>query len=155
VAVAFVGDGAMQMLGNSALITIAKYWRQWSDPRCVIAVLNNEDLNQVTWEMRAMGGFPKMEETQSVPAFNYAAYAASLGLGGLRIEKPEEIGPAWDKAFSADRPVVIDCLCDPTVPTLPPKITAKQRNNYFKTLLKGDPDEAAIIKNALKRVFTS
>jgi pyruvate dehydrogenase (quinone) len=155
VAVAFVGDGAMQMLGNSSLITIAKYWRQWSDPRCVIAVLNNEDLNQVTWEMRAMGGFPKLEETQSVPAFNYAAYAASLGLGGLRVERPEDIGPAWDKAFSADRPVVIDCLCDPTVPTLPPKITAKQRRNFFKTLLKGDPDEAAIIKNALKRTFTS
>ncbi len=155
VAVAFVGDGAMQMLGNAGLITIAKYWRQWQDPRCVIAVLNNEDLNQVTWEMRAMGGFPKLEETQSLPAFDYAAYAASLGLEGLRVETPEEIGPAWDAAFAADRPVVIDCLCDPTVPTLPPRITASQRNNYFKTLLKGDPDEASILKNALKRAFTS
>jgi len=155
VAVAFVGDGAMQMLGNAGLITIAKYWRAWSDPRCVIAVLNNEDLNQVTWEMRAMGGFPRLEETQKVPPFNYASYAASLGLGGLRVERPEEVGPAWDKAFSADRPVVIDCVCDATIPTLPPNITASQRNNYFKTLMKGDPDEAAIIRNSLKRLFTS
>ena len=155
VAVAFVGDGAMQMLGNAGLITISKYWRQWSDPRCVIAVLNNEDLGQVTWEMRAMGGFPRVEETQKVPAFNYAAYAGSLGLLGLRVEAPEQVGPAWDEAFSADRPVVIDCVCDATIPTLPPKITGSQRMNYFKTLMKGDPDEAAIIKNAFKRYFTS
>jgi pyruvate dehydrogenase (quinone) len=155
VAVAFVGDGAMQMLGNGGLITIAKYWRSWSDPRCVIAVLNNEDLNQVTWEMRAMGGFPKAEETQNVPAFDYAAYAASLGLTGYRVEDPEQIGPAWDAAFSADRPVVIDCRCDPTIPTLPPNITLQQRVNYFKTLMKGDPDEKAIIKNSFKRYFTS
>lgn len=155
VAVAFVGDGAMQMLGNSALITIAKYWRMWEDPRCVIAVLNNGDLNQVTWEMRAMGGFPRMEETQAVPPFDYAAYAASLGLHGIRVETPEAVGPAWDTAFAADRPVVIDCVCDATIPTLPPKITGSQRMNYFKTLMKGDPDEAAIIKNAFKRYFTS
>ncbi|MBM9595988.1 thiamine pyrophosphate-requiring protein [Roseitranquillus sediminis] len=154
VAVSFVGDGAMQMLGNSALMTIAKYWRAWSDPRCVIAVLNNGDLNQVTWEMRAMGGFPKMEETQAVPPFDYAAYAASLGLIGLRVEKPEQVGPAWDQAFAADRPVLIDCVCDPTIPTLPPKVTLDQRVNYFKTLMKGDPDEKAIIKNSFKRYFT-
>ncbi len=153
VAIGFVGDGAMQMLGNSALITIAKYWQQWSDPRCVIAVLNNGDLAQVTWEMRAMGGFPKLEETQKVPPFDYASYAQALGLGGLRVEHPDDIGPAWDQAFAADRPVVIDCVCDATIPTLPPKITRSQAANYFKTLMKGDPDEAAIIKNTLKRVF--
>lgn len=155
VAVSFVGDGAMQMLGNSALITIAKYWRLWRDPRCVIAVLNNEDLNQVTWEMRAMGGFPKLEETQAVPPFNYAAYAASLGLVGLRVETPDEVAAAWDQAFAADRPVVIDCVCDPTIPTVPPKISASQRANYFKTLMKGDPDERAIIKNTFKRYVTA
>ncbi|SFG72871.1 pyruvate dehydrogenase (quinone) [Palleronia marisminoris] len=155
VAVSFVGDGAMQMLGNAALITIAKYWRVWEDPRCVIAVVNNEDLNQVTWEMRAMGGFPQLEETQKVPPFDYAAYAASLGLIGLRVEHPDQVGPAWDQAFAADRPVVIDCVCDATIPTLPPKITSQQRKNYFSTLMKGDPDEGAIIKNAFKRYFTS
>ncbi|MBS1304331.1 thiamine pyrophosphate-requiring protein [Loktanella sp. SALINAS62] len=155
VAVGFVGDGAMQMLGNSALITIAKYWQTWEDPRCVIAVLNNEDLNQVTWEMRAMSGFPKIEETQSVPSFDYAAYASSLGLKGIRVEKPEQVAEAWDEAFSADRPVVIDCLTDPTMPTLPPNITSAQRRNYFKSLMKGDTDEGSIIKNTIKSFFTS
>lgn len=155
VAVGFVGDGAMQMLGNSALITIAKYWQTWEDPRCVIAVLNNEDLNQVTWEMRAMGGFPKTEATQDVPSFDYAAYATSLGLRGLRVEKTEQVADAWDEAFAADRPVLIDCLTDPTMPTLPPNITASQRRNYFKTLMKGDEDEGSIIKNTIKSYFTA
>src|SRR6056297_761765 len=155
VAVGFVGDGAMQMLGNSALITIAKYWRTWDDPRCVIAVLNNEDLNQVTWEMRALSGAPKLEETQSLPPFDYAAYATSLGLEGIRVETPDQIAGAWDRAFAADRPVVIDCLTDPTMPTLPPNITASQRASYFKALMKGDPDEGSIIKNALKSYFRS
>jgi pyruvate dehydrogenase (quinone) len=155
VAVAFVGDGAMQMLGNAGLITIAKYWRDWADPRLVVAVLNNGDLNQVTWEMRAMGGFPKVEETQSVPAFDYAAYAASLGLEGIRVEAPEQVVPAWEAAFAADRPVVIDCVCDPTIPTLPPTVSSAQARNYFKTLMKGDPDEAAIIRNVLRSYVTS
>jgi len=155
VAVGFVGDGAMQMLGNAALITIAKYWRMWDDPRCVIAVLNNEDLNQVTWEMRALSGAPKLEETQSLPPFDYAAYATSLGLEGIRVETPDQIAGAWDRAFAADRPVVIDCLTDPTMPTLPPNITASQRASYFKALMKGDPDEGSIIKNALKSYFRS
>ncbi len=154
VAVAFVGDGAMQMLGNAGLITIAKYWRDWTDPRCVIAVLNNEDLNQVTWEMRAMGGAPKLEETQSVPSFDYAAYAETLGLKGIRVETPEAVAPAWDDAFAADRPVVIDCVTDPTMPALPPNITRSQRRSYFMALMKGDPDEAAIIRNTLKSYFT-
>ncbi|MGH3505430.1 MAG: thiamine pyrophosphate-requiring protein, partial [Nocardioidaceae bacterium] len=50
--VAFEGDGAMQMNGLAELITIARYWREWDDPRLVVVVLHNNDLNQVTWEMR-------------------------------------------------------------------------------------------------------
>jgi len=152
VAVGFVGDGAMQMLGLNALITIAKYWREWSDPRLVIAVLNNNDLNQVTWELRAMGDSPKVPKTQDVPRFDYAGYAASLGLLGLRVEAPEHVGAAWDKAFAADRPVVIDAHVDPNVPTLPPHITMSQAKSYAKALAQGDPDQAGILWQTFKRV---
>jgi len=150
--IAFVGDGAMQMLGLNGLITVAKYWRDWRDPRLIVAVLNNEDLNQVTWELRAMGGSPMVEETQRLPAFNYARYAEMLGLEGIRVEKPEEIGPAWDKALSADRPVVIDCLTDPNVPTLPPHISREQALNYAKAVMGGDPEAAAILWQTFRQV---
>ncbi len=151
VAIGFVGDGAMQMLGMSALITAAKYWRDWSDPRMVICVLNNGDLNQVTWELRAMGGFPKVEATQDVPRLNYADYAALLGLRGIRVERPEQVGPAWDEALRADRPVVIDALVDPEMASLPPHITYSQAKNFAKSLLKGDPDGYDMIKQSIKR----
>ncbi len=151
VAIGFVGDGAMQMLGINALITIAKYWREWSDPRCIIAVLNNGDLNQVTWELRAMAGTPKVEETQDVPPFAFAGYAELLGLKAIRVNKPEDVGPAWDAALSADRPCLIDARVDPTVPTLPPHITRSQAKSYAKALLKGDPEARAIVWHSLER----
>lgn len=151
VAVAFVGDGAMQMLGINGLITIAKYWRNWSDPRLVVAILNNGDLNQVTWELRAMGESPKVPKTQDVPAFNYAAFAQSIGLHGIRVEQPQEVAPAWEAAFAADRPVVIDAVTDPDVPTLPPHITLSQARSYASALLQGDPDAGGILWQTFKR----
>ena len=142
----------MQMLGLNALITVAKFWKEWSDPRLVIAVLNNNDLNQVTWELRAMADSPNVPKTQDVPRFDYAGYAESLGLMGLRVERPEDVGPAWDQAFAADRPVVIDAHVDPDVPTLPPHITLSQAKSYAKALTKGDPDEVGILWQTFKRL---
>jgi pyruvate dehydrogenase (quinone) len=154
VAVAFVGDGAMQMLGINGLITIAKYWREWDDPRLVVAVLNNGDLNQVTWELRAMAGSPKVEETQNVPEFAYAQYAEMLGLRGIAVNRPEDVGPAWDAAFASDRPVVIDARVDPDVPTLPPHITASQAKSYASAIAKGDSDTSGILWQTFKRLTT-
>jgi pyruvate dehydrogenase (quinone) len=150
VSIALVGDGAMQMMGNNELITISKYWREWSDPRLVVLVLNNRDLNQVTWEQRVMEGDPKYEASQDIPDFPFARYAELLGLRGIRVEKPDEIGAAWDQAFSADRPAVVEAYTDPNVPPLPPHITLKQAAAYSSSLLKGDPEEGGIIKQTIK-----
>ena len=155
VAIALVGDGAMQMLGNNGLITISKYWKEWSNPLLVILVLNNRDLNQVTWEQRAMEGDPKFEASQDIPDFPYARYAEMLGLRGIFVDKPEQLGEAWEQAFSSDRPVVIEAYTDPNVPTLPPHITFKQAEAYSKALLKGDPEEIGIIKQAFKDAMES
>src|SRR5437763_5500062 len=103
--IAMVGDGAMQMNGINELITIAKYRHQWSDQRLVVLVLNNKDLNQVTWEQRAMSGDPKFPGSQELPDFPYARYAELLGLEGIRVDSPDQVGSAWDEALSADRPV--------------------------------------------------
>jgi pyruvate dehydrogenase (quinone) len=150
VAIARVGDGAMQMLGNNELITISKYWKDWSDPRLIVLVLNNRDLNQVTWEQRAMSGDPKYEASQDLPDFPFARYAELLGLRGIRIDKPKDIGPAWDEALSSDRPVVYEAYTDPNVPTLPPHITFKMAAAYSSALSKGDPEEEGIIKQTIK-----
>ncbi len=153
-AVAFVGDGAMQMLGITDLITVSKYWRTWSDPRLIVCVLGNADLNQVTWELRAMADSPKVPETQDVPVFDTSEYARMLGLNGIRVSAPEAVGPAWDAALAADRPTVIHADVDPDVPTLPPHITLKQAKSYASALAQGDPDTSGILWQTVKRVLS-
>ncbi|MDQ2716427.1 MAG: thiamine pyrophosphate-requiring protein [Chloroflexota bacterium] len=153
VVIGLVGDGAMQMNGINGLITIAKYWQRWSDPRLIIQVLNNRELSQVSWEMRVMEGDPKFETSQDIPDFPFAQYAQMLGLKGIRVDRPEDVGRAWDEALASDRPVVLEMYTDPNVPPLPPHITIKQAQGLTKTLLKGDPDEAGIVKESIKGVI--
>jgi pyruvate dehydrogenase (quinone) len=150
-AIALVGDGAMQMNGMAELITIARYWQQWSDPRLVVAVLHNNDLNQVTWEMRAMEGAPKFEESQTLPDVDYAGFARSVGLVGVNVERADEVGAAWDQALAADRPVVLDVRCDPNVAPIPPHATFEEVKALASSLMHGDPDAWQIVKEGVKQ----
>ncbi|MES1173273.1 MAG: thiamine pyrophosphate-requiring protein [Myxococcales bacterium] len=153
--IAFAGDGAMQMNGNSELVTIAKYWREWQDPRLIVLVLENRDLNMVTWEMRAMSGDTRYAASQDIPAFPYAQYADLLGLQGIAIDEPGQIESAWRTALSATRPVVIQARVDPNVAPFPPHITLKQARSFGMSLLKGDSEEGGIIKQAVRQLFPS
>ncbi len=152
VPIALTGDGAMQMNGLNAMITVKKYWKKWSDPRLIFLVLNNRDLNQVTWEMRIEAGNAKLPATQDLPDFPYAQYADSLGLKGIRVDKPEDVGAAWDAALSADRPVILEAYVSGNVTTIPPHISFEEAKNYASALLKGDPNEGGIIKESIKSV---
>lgn len=153
--IALVGDGAMQMNGNGELVTVAKYWREWVDPRWIVLVLHNNDLNQVTWEQRAMAGDPKYEASQDLPDFPYARYAESLGFLGIEIGKPEGIAPAWDRALSANRPVLVEAHTDPNVPPLPPHISFEQAKAYMSALFGGDVDAWGIIKSSAKEMAST
>ncbi len=148
--IATVGDGAMLMNGINGLITIANLWRRWRDPRLVVMVLSNGDLNQVTWEQRVMEGDPKYSPSQDVPRFAYAEYARMLGLIGLRVDRPEAVGDAWRQAFAADRPVVLEMITDPNVPPLPPHVSMQNARKYFAALWRRDPDALAVIKATAK-----
>jgi pyruvate dehydrogenase (quinone) len=148
--IAFEGDGAMQMNGLAELITVKRYWREWSDPRLIVAVLHNDDLNQVTWEMRAMEGAPKFTESQSLPDVDYAAFAASLGLEAVAVDKPDQLGEAWDRALSAARPAVLDVRTDPSVPPIPPHATFEQVKASAEAMLKGDQDRRSVVVEGVK-----
>ena len=150
VVVAVAGDGAMQMSGINALIDVAKHWKRWKDPRLVVLVLNNQDLNYVTWEQRVMEGDPRNPVTQSIPDLPYADLARLLGLDGVRVERPEDVAGAWARAFAADRPFVIDAVVDPDVPTLPPELKSEQEDKLTKALAGGD-DRAEGVLEQLQR----
>ncbi len=150
---ALVGDGAMQMNGINGLITISKYWRKWRIPRLVVMVLNNRDLNQVTWEMRVMAGSAKFEASQDLPDVRYSQFAEMLGLRGIFVDRPERVRAAWDEALGADRPVVYEAYVDPDVPPLPPHISLEQAREFTASIFAGDPDRAGFVKQAAEQMF--
>jgi pyruvate dehydrogenase (quinone) len=152
VAIAMVGDGAMQMNGLAELITVVKYWQRWSDPRLIVLVLHNDDLNQVTWEQRALEGDPRFDASQDIPDFPYARFAELIGLKGIRVDDPDDIGPAWDEALAADRPVVLEAITDPATPPLPPHITFEQAKHFAQSVLHGDSQRGGMIKQSVKQM---
>jgi pyruvate dehydrogenase (quinone) len=148
--IAALGDGAMQMLGINALIDVAHYAPRWSDRRFVVLVLDNGDLNQVTWEQRVLAGDPRLDSSQLLPGFPYAGYAQLIGLRGIRVDRPEDVAPAWDEALAATEPVLLQVVTDPEVPPLPPHISAEQAKNLSKALLARDPQAGRIVRQSLK-----
>ena len=153
--IAMVGDGAMQMNNMAELITVAKYWRKWADPRFIVAVLNNQDLNQVTWEQRVMEGNPKFEASQDIPYVPFHQFAEMIGLEGIFVDSPEAVAPAWDKALRAQKPVVLDFKTDPNVPPLPPHINVKQAKHFMFSMAEGDPDTGHVLRDTARQVFAS
>lgn len=151
--VALVGDGAMQMNNMAELITIQKYWQQWQDPRLIICVFNNQDLNQVTWEQRVMEGDPRFEATQQLPDVHYAEFARTLGLEGIFVDTPEALSAAWQQALQADRPVVLEVKTDPEVAPLPPHITFKQAKAFMASMVKGDRGAVQMLSDTASQLF--
>src|SRR6201996_2671094 len=152
--IACMGDGAMQMNGLNVMITISKYWRKWSNPHLIVLVLNNRDLNQVTWEERIQLGAGKTESTQSIPDFPYHKYAELIGLRGIFVDNPDRVGAAWDEALAADRPVILEAYTDPNVPPLPPHITLKDASN-FVSMIPSEPELGSVLRNSAKELLTS
>ncbi len=152
VVLAFIGDGAMQMNGLNVMITISKYWKEWSNPKLIVMVLNNQDLNQVTWEERVQLGAGKTESTQAIPDFAYDRYAELLGLKGIVVRDPDRLGAAWDEAFAADRPVIMNVYADPNVPPLPPHVTFKDAKNFL-AMMRTEPELGSVIKNSAKELL--
>jgi len=147
--IAALGDGAMQMIGINALVDLAKYRDRFRGP-CAICVLNNRDLNQVTWEQRVMEGEAKLPASQDLPDFPYAGYAELIGLTGVRVDRPEDVGAGWDRVLKADGPAVLEVVTDPDVPPLPPHIRMEQAKGMAKAIYHGDPDRGGMIRQALK-----
>lgn len=146
-----IGDGAFQMLGMNGLITVKRHWKEWADPRFVVLVVHNDDLNQVSWEMREAGD-PRWDTAQLVETMDYAAYARLMDMEGIRVDDPEQIDAAWERAFAADRPVLLDVLCDRNVPPLPAHISLDQAKGIAKSILAGDPERGQVIGEGVRAV---
>jgi pyruvate dehydrogenase (quinone) len=143
-----IGDGAFQMLGMNELITIKKYMKEWTNKQFIVMVLHNDDLTQVSWEMRTEDANPRWEGSQDLESIDYAGYARVLGFNGIKVADPDEVGDAWDRAFAHDGLTLLDMHTDKNVPPLPPHISAEYAKNTFTALLKGDPDEWGVVRDS-------
>jgi len=151
--IGFTGDGAFQMLGMNELITVKRYLpmlMKGSNKTLVFAVLANDDLNQVSMEQRVLSGDPKNPETQTLPYLPAAKYAELLGFEGIKVERPEDVGPAWDRALSASGPVLLEFVTDLSVAALPPHVKPAMMKKVTKALLHGDEDAVGIAEHGVK-----
>ncbi len=69
---------------------------------------------------------------------------------GIRVERPEDVGPTWGRALAASRPVVVEAVTDPEAPPLPPHITFENAVSFMKSIGKGDPESGGTIRGAFK-----
>ena len=152
--IALVGDGAMQMNNMAELITVAKYADRWPDKRLVACVFNNQDLNEVTWEQRVMNGNPRFDASQDIPDVRYSKFAEMVGLKGIYVDNPKDLGAAWDEALSAERPVVLEVKTDPEIAPLPPHISLKQAKQFMFAMTK-DEDAGHVIRDTARQVVTA
>lgn len=139
--IVLAGDGGMQMTGLAELVTVASRWRSWADPRFVIAVLNNRDLAEVSWEQREMEGQARFRQTQALPDVPYAEYAKLLGLDGERVSDAGDLDAAWRRAVAAERPFVLDLMTDPAAPMVPPLAQAASKLDTMRAALETERDE--------------
>ncbi len=150
--IAFTGDGAFEMLGMNELLTVKHYQEQLlsKNPTLIFCVLVNKDLNQVSFEQRALAGDRKNPATQTVPYVPAADFARLLGFEGIRVDRPEDVGPAWDRALAADKPVLLEFVTDPQITPLPPHVRWPQMKKTVKGLASGDEDAAGIATKGFK-----
>jgi pyruvate dehydrogenase (quinone) len=148
--IAFVGDGAFQMLGMNEMLTVKRYLDRLGDGRLIFCVFANQDLNQVTWEQRVMEGDPKFPGTQWLPDFDYAAYAELCGLRGISCADGGRMADAWREALSSDRPVVLEVRTDPEIPPLPPHIRLEQAEKMAEAMVKGDSERLGVMQKSMR-----
>ena len=140
------------MLGMNELITVKKYLSKWDNPQFIVMVLHNNDLTQVSWEMRTEDANPVWSVSQDVESVDYAGWAELLGFKGIQVRSDDDVAAAWDAAFAHQGVTLIDAYTSKNVPPLPPKITLEFAKNTAKALLHRDPDELNVIRDSAKAV---
>ena len=146
--VTFSGDGGVGMLLGE-LITL----HQQHLPVKVV-IFNNGALAFVELEMKAAGIVNFGTDLENP---DFAALARSIGLYGVRVEKPDELDVALRDAFNHPGPAVIDVATAREELSLPPKITAEQIKDFTlyatRTILSGRADEVLeLAKTNLRQV---
>jgi len=102
--VVFTGDGCMRMHGMEVQ-TSARY-----DLPVIYVISNNRALGNVWLRVHNEGPIPN--EITSTSDIDWAGFGRALGAEGIKVTKPEELTPAFEKALDANKTFVIDIRTD-------------------------------------------
>ena len=151
--IALVGDGAMQMNNMAELITVAKYWRDWTDKRWIVCVFNNRGPEPGDLGAARHGGRPEIrglaaDPERALPSLRRADRAQ----GHLSSTSPRPWAPRGTRrslptgpSCSRSRPIPRCRRCRRTS-------RWTQAKKFTSTLLKGDPDEGGMVRGAARQV---
>jgi len=107
--IAFVGDGCFMMTAQE-MATAVKYRLA-----IIVIVINNGMYGTI--RMHQERNYPKRAYGVDLVNPDFAAFARSFGAVGETIHRTEDFAPAFERALTTDRPVVLELLLDPEVIT--------------------------------------
>src|SRR5437763_109235 len=122
-------------------------WQEW-------IVEERKIWNEILDKRAHQSADPKNPETQTLPYLPAAEFAKLLGFEGIKVERPEDVGPAWDRALSAGAPVLLEFVTDPSVAALPPHVRYPMAKKVAKALVHGDEDAKGIAEHGFKGKLT-
>jgi pyruvate dehydrogenase (quinone) len=140
--VAFVGDGGFTMLMGD-FVTAVKH-----ELPIKVVIIKNNVLGQIKWEQMIFLGNPEYEV--ALHPIDFVKFAEACGGVGFRCERPEEVRPALEAAFSSNKPAIVEAVVDPFEPPMPAQATPQQALKFAESLIRGEPDSGKIIKSIFK-----
>jgi acetolactate synthase-1/2/3 large subunit len=106
---AVAGDGCVLMHGME-IHTAVRYKLP-----LVIVVINNSALGNNY--LAALHQSAEALRLTEIPTVDWTAFATSLGADGVVVNDPADLPAAFNRAFAANGPFVVDARCDPKYPT--------------------------------------
>ncbi|MFZ0553104.1 MAG: ubiquinone-dependent pyruvate dehydrogenase [Steroidobacteraceae bacterium] len=128
------GDGGFTMMMGE-FVTLLQ-----TDLPLKIVVLNNGTLGFVELEMKA-GGFPDVDCDLKNP--NFAAMAQSMGIKGIRVEKPQDLRNAVREVLEHKGPALLDVVSARQELVMPPTTTVDEAHKFGLFMLRAVLDGRA------------
>jgi len=135
--IAYVGDGGFAML-MAEFLTAIKH-----NLPVKVVINNNNSLGQILWEQMILG-YPEHGVRYPEPFVDYASLASANGALGIKVEQPDGVRTAVERAFGHDGPALVDVNVNPDEPPLPGKVEYQQAKKFAEAFLRGQPRKSTI-----------
>jgi pyruvate dehydrogenase (quinone)/pyruvate oxidase len=135
--IAYVGDGGFAML-MAEFLTAIKHKLPVK-----VVINNNNSLGQILWEQMVLG-YPEHGVRHPEPFVDYTSLATANGALGIKVDRPDGVRAAIERALGHDGPALVDVNVNPDEPPLPGKVEYQQAKKFAEAFLRGQPRKSTI-----------